>query len=80
MKTIYSNELLTEIHKLSVWWVNKEVARYLKLTEGQVRYALYKLEPNPLIPERQKTLFVPEQAEQKVTHTEILLNFFGGGD
>jgi len=68
MKTIYSNELLTEIHKLSVWWPNKEVARYLKLTKGQVCYALYKLEPNPLIPERQKTLFVPEQAkEQGVT-------------
>lgn len=65
-KPKYSNELLTEIHKLSVWWTNKEVARYLKLTEGQVRYALYKLEPDPLIPERQKTLFVPEQSKEEV--------------
>ena len=80
MKKKYLNELITKAHKLSVWQSNKEVAKALKLTDRQLRYVLYKLKPQEIIPEREKTLVVSKQAERKVTITESLLNFFGGGD
>ena len=69
----HSQKLIDQAHELSVWQPNKEVAKELNLTANQLHYVLYKLKPQQIIPERQRTLFVPER---KVTHTESFLGFF----
>ena len=67
----HSQKLIDQAHELSVWQPNKEVAKELNLTANQLHYVLYKLKPQQIIPERERTL----QAKEP-TITESFLNFF----
>ena len=67
----HSQKLIDQAHELSVWQPNKEVAKELYLTANQLHYVLYKLKPQQIIPERERTL----QAKEP-TITESFLDFF----